>query len=81
MQTLLAHACEEDGEETWGGVVFFFLLNFFFLFLHEEHCTGAVGSARTKGTWGPLSNRCVHSGDEREKEKEENRDVRRRLQT
>lgn len=56
-----------------GGVVFFFFFFriFFFLFLHGEHCTGAVGSARTKGTWGPLSNRCVHSGDEREKERKE----------
>lgn len=38
---------------------------FLFFFFHGEHCTGAFRSARTKGTWGPLSNRCVHSAEER----------------
>lgn len=38
---------------------------FFVFFLHGEHCTGAFRSARTKGTWGPLSNRCVRSAEKR----------------
>lgn len=46
------------------------VLLLFFFFLHGEHCTGAFRSATTKGTWGPLSNRCVHSRNER-KEKAE----------
>lgn len=45
-----------------GGVTLFY----FFFFLHGEHCTGAFRYAGTKGTWGPLSNRCVHSGKQRE---------------
>lgn len=48
-----------------------FLFWFFCFFLHGERCTGAFRSARTKGTWDPLSNRCVHSGSKKtEKEKE-----------
>lgn len=39
----------------------------FLFFLHGEHCTGAFRSARTKGTWGPLSNRCVHSAKKGER--------------
>lgn len=45
-----------------GGRWWVFLL---FFFLHGERCTGAFRSARTKGTWGPLSNRCVHSAEKR----------------
>lgn len=52
----------------WGdrGWCYFILFFFYFFFKHGEHCTGAFRYARTKGTWGPLSNRCVHSGKQRE---------------
>lgn len=64
---MLTHRCEEGRKETLDIVSLFFL--FFFNSLHGEDFTGAFRSVGTKGTWGPLSNRCVRSGKKRKEQR------------